>query len=89
MIGGGHFHVAEFFGCTGNPIIVGGYDDIRERRSLLALLNDALDEGFACDQYERLAGKPCRGVSGGDDGDDVERESGIDLEPSRCRAHDE
>jgi len=48
-----------------------------------------LDHGPALNLCERLAGESSRGESGGDDGDDVERELGIDQRTSRCRVHDE
>ena len=52
--------------------------DTHRRRRGAAI--DVLDHRPAVDVGERLAGESCRGESGGDDGDDVERRSGIDSQ---------
>jgi len=48
-----------------------------------------LDHRTAVDVGERFTRKPCRCVSGGDDGDDVEWRNRFDFGTSRDRVHDE
>jgi predicted TIM-barrel fold metal-dependent hydrolase len=55
-----HLHVAEILRHFPDTRVVRGHDDFRKRFCFFALLNDALDERLACDERERLAGKPRR-----------------------------
>jgi hypothetical protein len=47
------------------------------------------DHRTAVDVGERLARKPRRGESGGDESDDLKGKTAIDLGVSRSRVHDE
>jgi hypothetical protein len=48
-----------------------------------------LDHRTTVDVGERLSGEAGRGEAGGDDSDDFEWRSVIDLRTSRCRVHGE
>ena len=45
-----------------NPFVVRGHDDIGKRFGFFALFDDALNEGFARDEGEGLAGETCGSV---------------------------
>ena len=53
-----HFHVAELLRRIEDALVVRSNDDVGKGLCLFALLDNALDEGFACDEGERLAGEP-------------------------------
>ena len=80
---------AELGHAGGDAQIVGRDDDARHDGRRRGAPIHVLDHRTAVDVGERLAGESRRGESGGDDGDDVERKSGIDRRTSRCRVHDE
>ena len=66
-----HFDIAKALGYFPDLGVVGGHDDFGERRGLLALLDDILDEWFAGDFVERLARKACRAVARWNDTDNL------------------
>ena len=66
MFRAGHFHATKF--CATSQMRVSSVATMTSPTiSTLALLDDVLDEGLACDQGQRLAGEPRRSVPGGND----------------------
>jgi hypothetical protein len=52
-----------------DPSVIGGHDDTLETRGQSHLLDDMLDQEFACLTGERFSGEAGRAVAGRDNGD--------------------
>lgn len=64
MVGPGHFHFAEVLGNFPNLGVIGGNKDLGERFGLLASFDHMLDQRFACNQRQGLAGEASGTVTG-------------------------
>ena len=69
---------AEIVHARRDSQIIGRDDDVGQNLRRRHAAVHVLDHRTAVEIGERLAGKPCRSVSGGDDGDDAERRNRID-----------
>jgi hypothetical protein len=67
-----HF-AAELVDARRNPQVVGGDNRFGDDRRTRRAPEHMFDHRSSVQIRERFAGKPCRSVSGGDDGDDLER----------------
>ena len=70
MIGTGHLDAAEILRDFPDARVVRRHDGFRKRFCLLALLENVLEEWFARDERERLAGKPGGSKARGNDAND-------------------
>jgi hypothetical protein len=75
-----HFRATKILRDFPDARVVRGDNYFRKRFCLLALLNDVLDERLASDRRERLAGKPRRAKTRGDDANDYHAASLAEIQ---------